>query len=103
MSELVKLPPTLEALQRQRAALLQLAAQHGASKLRVFGSVARGDADANSDIDFLVDFQPGTSIWDMVGLWQDLSALLGCEVSVVPESTLEGSFRQHALKDAMPL
>ena len=103
MTDTLNFPPTLEHLHARRTELLRLAAQHGASNVRVFGSVARGEASAESDIDFLVDFQPGTSLWDVIGLWQDLSELLGCEVSVVTESTLEGRFKHNVLKDAIPL
>ena len=48
---------------------LRLAAMHGATNVRVFGSVARGEAGPESDVDFLVDFQPDTSIWEVIGLW----------------------------------
>lgn len=103
MTDMLNFPPTLEHLHEHRSELLRLAAAHGASNVRVFGSVARGEANADSDIDFLVAFQEDTSIWDVIGLWQDLSELLGCEVSVVTESTLEGHFRENILKDAVPL
>lgn len=103
MTDRVKLTPTLDQLQTRREAIEQLARQHGASNVRVFGSVARGEAHPDSDIDFLVDFAQGASIWDVIGLWQDLSELLGCEVSVVTESTLEGAFKHKVLKDAVPL
>lgn len=103
MTDMLKFPPTLASLHERRPDLLRLAAVHGASNVRVFGSVARGEARLNSDIDFLVSFRDGTSIWDIIGLWQDLSDLLGCEVSVVTESTLEGHFRENVLKDAVPL
>lgn len=103
MTDMLKSPPTLETLHERRSELLRLAASHGASNVRVFGSVARSEASADSDIDFLVAFADGTSIWDVIGLWQDLAALLGCEVSVVTESTLEGHFRENVLKDAVPI
>ena len=103
MTDLSLSPPTLDQLRARRDEVLRLAEQHGAINVRVFGSVARDEADFESDIDFLVDFQPGTSMWDIIGLWQDLSELLGCEVSVITESTLEGRFKQSVLKDAVPL
>lgn len=103
MTDRLITPATLENLHARRDDILRLAHEHGATNVRVFGSVARGEATDGSDIDFLVDFQRGTSVWDVIGLWQDLSALLGCEVSVVTESTLEGHFRQNVLKDAVPL
>jgi predicted nucleotidyltransferase len=103
MIDRLNAPITLEHLRTRRADILRLARQHGASNVRVFGSVARGEAVTGSDVDFLVDFQSGTSLWDVIGLWQDLSALLGCEVSVVTESTLQGRFRHNVLRDAVPL
>ena len=103
MTDTLTSPQTLAHLQARRPEIVQLAARHGALNVRVFGSVARGEATLESDIDFLVDFQPSTSIWDMIGFWQDLSELLGCEVSVVTESTLEGEFKENVLKDAVSL
>ena len=103
MTDLLLSAPTLEQLRERRNEVLRLAEQHGATRVRVIGSVARDEADFESDIDFLVDFQPGTSMWDIIRLWQDLSELLGCEVSVVTESTLEGRFKQRVVKDAVPL
>ncbi len=62
---------------------MRIAAAHGASNLRVFGSVARGTAGMESDIDFLVDFDRDRTLVDYVGLWRDLEALLGTSVDVV--------------------
>ncbi len=59
----------------KREAILKLAQQYGASNVRVFGSVARGEARPGSDVDFLVEFRDGASIFDAVGLWQDLTEL----------------------------
>ncbi len=103
MTELLKSPLTLAGLHARRDEILELAAKHGATTVRVFGSVARGEAHPESDIDFLVDFAKGTSIWHVIGLWQDLSELLGREVNVVTEDMLDGSFKQNVLRDAIPL
>jgi predicted nucleotidyltransferase len=103
MTDLSLSAPTLDKIRARRDEVLRLSEQHGAISVRVFGSVAREEADFESDVDFLVDFQPGTSMWDVIGLWQDLSDLFGCDVSVVTESTLEGSFKQNVLRDAVPL
>lgn len=65
-----------------------MAADHGASNVRVFGSVARGSAGPESDIDLLVDFEPGRSLVDHVGLWRDLEDLLGRPVDVVSSGGL---------------
>src|SRR5919108_1709708 len=75
-------------LRERRADLLAAAARRGASNLRVFGSVARGDDDGRSDVDFLVDFEPARSLVDVAGLILDLQEILGVPVDVVEASTL---------------
>jgi predicted nucleotidyltransferase len=70
-------------LRSRRDEILRVAAAHGASNVRVFGSVARGTATPTSDVDLLVDFEPGRTLLDHVGLWRDLGALLGTTVDVV--------------------
>src|SRR5687768_383825 len=75
--------PTMTVLQARRDEIVDLAAAHGASNVRVFGSVARGTSEAGSDIDLLVDFEPGRTLVDQIGLWRDLEALLGVSVDVV--------------------
>jgi predicted nucleotidyltransferase len=75
--------PTMTALRARRDEILRVAAAHGASNVRVFGSVARGTAESMSDIDLLVDFEAGRTLVDHVGLWRDLEALLGTTVDVV--------------------
>ena len=86
-----------------RAAVLRLAAQHGARDVRVFGSVARGEAGADSDLDLLVDFEPGRSLLDQVALSQELEALLGRRVDVVTEQGLYWLLRRRILGEARPL
>jgi len=92
-----------ELLQEKREAILQLAAKHGAQNVRVFGSVARREANEQSDVDFLVDMEPGRSLLDMGGLLMDLRELLGREVDVVTEKGLYWQLRRRILKEAMPL
>lgn len=92
-----------ELLREKRAAILQLAEQHHAYNVRLFGSVARGEATPESDIDFLVAFREGATIWDAVALWRKLSALLERDVDVVAEDSSDDSFMRQALKDAVPL
>ena len=87
----------------QRQEILALAARHGAKSIRVFGSVVRGEADEQSDVDFLVDMEPGRSLMDMGGLLMDLQELLGCKVDVVSEKGLRQRIRERVLKEAMPL
>ena len=82
---------------------MTLARACGGIRVRVFGSVARGEARAESDVDFLVQFREGASMWDAVGLWQDLGELLGCEVNVISEGTPKDRFMENALRDAVEL
>lgn len=92
-----------QLLQDKREAILQLAAKHGARNVRVFGSVARHEANEQSDIDFLIDMEPGRSLMDMGGLLMDLRELLGREVDVVTEKGLYWLLRRRILKEARPL
>jgi predicted nucleotidyltransferase len=92
-----------ELLRTKREEILTIAARHGARNLRVFGSVARGSADEGSDIDFLVDMEPGRSLLDLGGLWSDLNELLGIKVDVVTEKGLRDSIRERVLREAVPL
>lgn len=103
MNEIIKSAPTLDDLRAKRDEILRLAERYGATNIRVFGSVARGDAQTSSDVDFLVDFPRNRSIFDLVALWQGLTDLLGCEVDLVVEEQPTDRFMQAALRDAQPL
>ncbi len=92
-----------ELLDSNREEILALAAQYGASNLRLFGSVARGETSPGSDIDFLVEMEPGRSLFDLGGLLMDLQDLLGCEVDVVTEKGLRARIRQRVLDEAVAL
>jgi len=92
-----------ELLQSKREDILRTAAKYGAYNVRVFGSVARGEADEKSDIDLLVDMEPNRSLFDLGGLWTDLQDLLGHNVDVVPEDCLRTRIRARVLKEAVPL
>ena len=94
----------IDALVRgKRQEILKLAARHGARRIRVFGSVARGEASPGSDIDFLVDVEPGRSLFDLGGLLMDLQDLLGCPVEVVTEKGLRARIRDRVLREAVLL
>jgi len=94
----------IEALiQEQRDRILELALQHGARNVRLFGSVVRGDVQPNSDIDLLVDLGEPLSPWFPVGLIHDLEALLGHKVDVVTEKSLHYFIRDRILKEARSL
>ena len=97
------MPKVQRLLTEKRDEILRIAARHGAKNIRVFGSVARGDADAASDVDVLVDMEPGRSLLDMGGLLMDLQDLLGCSVDVVTERGLRPRIRDRVLKEAVPL
>ena len=90
----------IDRLKKHRTEILKIAARHGASNIRVFGSVARGDADDRSDIDFLVDLEDGRSLFDLGGLLVDLEKLLGCPVDVVTENGLRPRIRERVLHEA---
>jgi len=95
---------TLDELQQSnRDEILRLAAKRGARNVRVFGSVARGESDAASDLDFLVDLEPGRSLLDLCGLQRDLEALLATRVNVVSARGLRDRVRERVLRDAVPL
>ncbi|NUQ03773.1 MAG: nucleotidyltransferase family protein [Anaerolineae bacterium] len=80
-----------------------MAEQYGATNVRVFGSVARGEAREDSDVDFLVEFRKGTSIFELAGLRLDLMDLLSHDVDLVPEDSLKPHVRPWAIRDAKPL
>ena len=80
---------------RHRDQIIEAAARHGASNVRVFGSVARGDASEQSDVDLLVDFDAGSSLFDLLHLTEELEQLLGRPVDVVSTGGLKQ--RDHRL------
>jgi predicted nucleotidyltransferase len=92
-----------ELTSRHRAAILAAARRYGARNVRVFGSVARGEDDPASDVDILVDLEPGRSLLDLGGLLMDLQDLLGCPVDVVTEAGLRSRIRERVLREALPL
>lgn len=92
-----------DALKRRRTEVLRLAAKYGATDVRVFGSVARGEADESSDIDFLVRMSPGRSAFDVGGLLIDLQELLGRQVDIVTERGLRPRMRERVLREAIPV
>jgi len=93
----------LEQLRSRREEILEIARRYGASQVRVFGSVARGEANAESDIDFLVKFEPTRGLIDQALLKQDLEALLERPVDVVSENGINPLLRNRILSEAIPL
>jgi predicted nucleotidyltransferase len=94
---------TLRSLAERRTEILRLAERYRAGKVRVFGSVARGDNTQVSDVDLLVTPQPGCSLFDLGGLLEDLQELLGCPVDLVTEDGLKPRLRERVLREAVPL
>ncbi|HEV2348638.1 MAG TPA: nucleotidyltransferase family protein [Terriglobia bacterium] len=92
-----------EILKEKREEILRNAARHGAYNVRVFGSMARGDARADSDVDFLVDVGPNRSFFFPGGLVADLENLLGRHVDVASEGGLHSYHRQRVLEEAVLL
>ncbi len=90
-------------VKEKRERILRLCAKHGARSVRVFGSVARGQADQQSDVDFLVELEPGRTLLDLGGLQQELEILLGCRVDVVTVRSLKARIRDRVLREAIPV
>lgn len=95
--------PTVELLAGKRDQILEIAHRYGARNVRVFGSVARGSARPDSDVDFLVDFEDGRSLFDQAGLWLDLREILNCEVDVLTPGGHHPSFADQIPAEARPL
>jgi predicted nucleotidyltransferase len=91
-----------EILGGKREAILRLADKHGAYNVRVFGSVARGEAGPTSDVDFVVDVQPWVGL-EFLGLWDELEDLLGRKVDLITEQSLKPRIRERILREAVAL
>ena len=90
-------------LQENRERILRLAGQRGARNVRVFGSVARGEAGERSDVDFLIDPEPGYTLLSQAALVRELESLLGRPVEVASARGLRQSILEHVLREAVPL
>lgn len=103
-STLVRLTgPLGRKVRAQRAEIKRLCAKAGVTNLRVFGSVARGQETAHSDIDLLVDLSPDTGLFTLVALRGELERLLEAGVDLVPADSLKDGVRQNALRDTVSL
>ena len=92
-----------DELESKREEILKLAGRYGASNLRLFGSVARGDDNDNSDVDILLLLEPGRSLLDHAALKIELETLLGRPVDIATEKGLKPKFRDRILREAIPL
>ncbi|MEN6356630.1 MAG: nucleotidyltransferase family protein [Armatimonadota bacterium] len=90
-------------IEARRDDILRAAAAHGASNVRIFGSVAKGEAGPESDVDVLVDLEPDRSLFDLGGLLIDLQEILGRRVDVVTEGSLHWYIRDRVLQEAVAL
>jgi hypothetical protein len=92
-----------QPLEQHREAILRIAAKYGARNVRVFGSAIRGTAAEDSDVDLLVDLEPGRSLLDQIGLKQELEELLGRSVDVVVEGGISPYLEERIFAEAVPL
>ena len=94
---------TIGTIRARRREILTIAARHGARNVRIFGSVARGDANPGSDVDILIELEPGRTLLDHAALLLELEALLGCRVDVVTTPGLRPRIRDRVLSEAVAL
>jgi len=94
---------TLEQLRRHRDSIHAIGKRYGVRSIQLFGSVVRGDAGSRSDIDFLVDIEPGRSLMDQAGFMLDVEELLGCPVDVVVEGGINPRLQDRIHHEAQPL
>lgn len=92
-----------QLVKEKRAEILHIASRYGARDIRVFGSVARGEEERESDVDFLVELEAGRSLLDLGGLQMELESLLGCRVDVVTSRGLKARIRERVLREAVPV
>ncbi len=93
----------MELIEQKREEIRRIAAKHGARNVRVFGSVVRGEAGPESDVDFLIEVGSTTSSWFPAGLIVDLENLLGRPVEVVTDRALNRDLREQVLSEAVPV
>ncbi|MFQ5979407.1 MAG: nucleotidyltransferase family protein [Candidatus Heimdallarchaeota archaeon] len=92
-----------EKLKNKRLDIHKIAEKYGAKNIRIFGSIARGEAESTSDIDILVDLEKGRSLLDLGGFQMALQHLMGRRVDVITEKGLRSRIREQVIKDAVPL
>ncbi len=93
----------LDELKEKRSQILDIAERNGARSIRVFGSIARGESDSDSDVDFLIELEPGKTLLDIVAMKQDLEDLLLCKVDVVTRKAVSPYIREKIDADAISL
>jgi predicted nucleotidyltransferase/DNA-binding XRE family transcriptional regulator len=98
-----QLGPTADRLRRKRARILEIARRRGVDKIRVFGSVARGEATDESDLDLLVELKPGSTLVDLAGFRREVADHLGLPVDVATPDMLKNRLRDEVMEEALPL
>jgi uncharacterized protein len=98
-----QLGPQAEKLRRERRRLLDAAGKHGIGKVRVFGSLARGEAETASDVDLLVDLKPGRTLIDLAAFRREAGEILSLPVDVATADMLKERIRDEVLNEALPL
>jgi len=93
----------IESLRRKRAEIISIAKRNGGRKVRIFGSFARGDSGMDSDVDFLIELEPGRSLLDIIAIKQNLEDLLQRKVDVVTESAVSPYIRKEIMRQAISL
>lgn len=92
-----------DLVKEKRGDILKIAAKHGARKVRIFGSIVRGEADSESDLDLLVEFLPGSTLLSQSAMIRELENLLGIKVDVVSDQGLRDRIRERVLREAVAL
>jgi predicted nucleotidyltransferase len=92
-----------QLIQQKRRQILEIAQQHGAYNVRLFGSVARGETTETSDLDLLIEMEPGRNLLDVIAIKQDLEELLGCKVDVVTAAAISPYLKDKVLHEAVRL
>lgn len=95
--------PLADRIYRHHEDIMQLAAAHGAKKVSLFGSVARGTDTESSDVDFLVEFEDGRSLFNVIRLKDDLETLLGRSVHIVTEKAVHPRIRDILVEESIRL
>lgn len=93
----------IQTLRAKREQILSIATGHGASSVRLFGSVVRGQSRPDSDVDVLIDLERGRTLLDIVAIKQDLEELLGTKVDVVTEAAISPYMREEIMREAVAL
>jgi predicted nucleotidyltransferase len=94
---------TLEKIRTKKEIIEAIAKKYGLTEIFIFGSVARGDDDKDSDIDILVTSNDGTTLFDLGGFYSELEEIFGKRLSIVTRNSLRGRLKENVLKEAVPL